>query len=108
MRTNAVIDAHQTYTYRVTPLSDRAAPATVTVGPPPAGYSQAAVNPKQNNANVSDLFGEYVCMVLDQNGDPMLAALIPDHATRAWPGEVSIFNKDPLDRPIRVHVTVLI
>ncbi len=68
-----VIDAHQTYIYRVTPVSDMTAAVAVTVGPPPAGYSQAAVNPKQNNANISDLFGEYVCMALDQNGDPMLA-----------------------------------
>jgi hypothetical protein len=71
--TDTSIDRNQIYIYRATPVSDTTAAVAVTVGPPPAGYSQVAVNPKQNNPNISAYFGQYVCMVLDQNGDPMLA-----------------------------------
>ena len=76
------IESSATYQYRVravgrsrdggeTFLSDPS--NEITVGPPPAGFSQVAAAPK----GLSDprSFGQQVSMVLDANGDPAVAYL---------------------------------
>jgi hypothetical protein len=59
--TDAAIDPHQIYIYRVTPVSDSAAAVEITVGPPPAGYTQVAANPNQTNANTSANVKDSIC-----------------------------------------------
>ena len=71
--TDASIDPALTYTYRATPIDAQTPATAVTVGPPPAGFNAAVLNPNHTNSNTSGNFGQYTCMVLDENGDPMLA-----------------------------------
>jgi len=72
-------DPFTAYTYRVFAVSSGAsgfASNEVTVGPPPAGFSYAALTPSRvattAGASVSE-YGQSVSIALDGNGDPALA-----------------------------------
>ena len=69
--TDPVLDRHQTYIYRATSVLEPRTSSSVTVGPPPAGFNTAALNPVQMG-NFQN-FGQFPSMILDRNGDPMLA-----------------------------------
>jgi hypothetical protein len=112
--TDAAIDPRQIYTYRVTSVSDTTAAVEITVGPPPAGFTQVAVNPNQTNANTSSNFGQFVCMVLDLNGDPMLAYVwVNPSGTKQNPpdSDTSIYfvswnrSTNSFNAPVKIAVT---
>lgn len=72
------IDPYLTYQYQVLAVtsSGRSAPSNViTVGPPPAGFTNAAPAP---NSDAADDYGYDLSLVLDRNGDPAFAFLFND------------------------------
>ncbi|HEX3748448.1 MAG TPA: BACON domain-containing protein [Bryobacteraceae bacterium] len=82
-----VIDRHQTYIYRATSVLEPRTSSTITVGPPPAGFNTVAANPVQTGN--SQNFGQFPCMILDQNGDPLLAYVWVNPS-----GNVNLNNSD--------------
>jgi uncharacterized protein (TIGR03437 family) len=64
---DTTIDAYTTYQYQV--LNGTAASASVTVGPPPSGITNAAPAPVVG-ATPSTTYGFNLAMTLDTNGDP--------------------------------------
>ncbi len=71
------IDPYTTYQYQVlaSTASGRSGPSNeITVGPPPAGYSDAAPAP----AGHEDHYGYDLSLVLDGNGDPAFAFVFDD------------------------------
>ncbi len=72
------LDAYTTYQYQVLAVTSSgrsAASNQITVGPPPAGFTGAALAP---NANASGNYGYDISLVLDGNGDPAFAFLFDD------------------------------
>lgn len=72
-------DVSATYTYRVRAAAEapgrRSAPSNeVTVGPPPAGFSEVVSRP----AGSREDFGSFVALALDANDDPLIAYAEPD------------------------------
>ncbi|HEX5229124.1 MAG TPA: IPT/TIG domain-containing protein [Bryobacteraceae bacterium] len=76
--TDTSIDPYTTYQYQVlaVTLSGRSTPSNViTVGPPPAGFTNAAPSP---NSNADGNYGYNISLVLDANGDPAFAFVFAD------------------------------
>jgi uncharacterized protein (TIGR03437 family) len=71
--TDTSIDPRETYSYRVSPLSGSGSPREATAGPPPSGFNVVAAAP--NIGDDYQDFGQHPRLVLDQNGDPMIAYL---------------------------------
>jgi hypothetical protein len=76
--TDTSIDPYTTYQYQVLSVtsSGRSAPSNaITVGPPPAGFTNAAPAP---NSNAAGDYGYDLSLVLDRNGDPAFAFVFND------------------------------
>jgi uncharacterized protein (TIGR03437 family) len=73
------VDAYTTYQYQIVASSGSTTPSNkITVGPPPAGFSNAAPTPGGSGSNAVGNYGYDLAMTLDSNGDPAFTFLWND------------------------------
>jgi len=76
---DTTIDAFTTYQYQIVAASGSTTPSnTVTVGPPPAGFSVLAPAPGAPGSELANNYGYDVTTTLDGNGDPAVAFIFDD------------------------------
>jgi uncharacterized protein (TIGR03437 family) len=73
-----IIDPYTTYQYQIMAVGSNTPSNVVTVGPPPAGFSVAAIAPGAAGSEVADHYGYSLSVVLDGNGDPAFAFIFND------------------------------
>lgn len=75
--TDSTVDAYTSYQYRIAAASGSTTSNSVTVGPPPSGFSNAAAAPVVGGQQVTN-YGFDLSMALDGNGDPAFAFVFED------------------------------
>ena len=75
---DTTIDPYTTYQYQVLAAGTATPSATVTVGPPPAGFQVAAPAPGAPGSPAVANYAWNISMALDANGDPAFAFVYAD------------------------------
>ena len=75
---DTTIDPYTTYQYQVLAAGTSTPSATVTVGPPPAGFQVAAPAPGVPGSQTVANYAWNISMTLDANGDPAFAFVYAD------------------------------
>ena len=90
---DTAIDPYTTYQYQVVAnlSSGFSSPSgTITVGPPPAGFTTAAPAPGPPGGPASNNYGYNLSLVLDANGDPAFAFIFYDPNLDSDPSDTRV------------------
>jgi uncharacterized protein (TIGR03437 family) len=86
---DTTIDAYTSYQYQIV-AGTSAASSSVTVGPPPSGFSTVAPAPGPAGSAIAGNYGYDLSTVLDANGDPAFAFVFYDPNTDSNPVDTRI------------------